>query len=63
VTFINHDEVCIRWSSDRALAGSVRDSAGVHDVIFTPNGWSCSCSEPYGCSHVLAVKGIAMVAS
>ena len=63
VTFVNFEEVCIRWSSDSALAASVRDQAGVHDVTFTSDGWSCSCSEPYGCSHVLAVKGIGMVAS
>jgi hypothetical protein len=63
VTFFNHDEVCIRWSSASALAASVRDSAGVHDVTFTADGWSCSCPEPYGCTHVLAVKGIAAAAS
>lgn len=62
MTFIN-SEVVIRWRSDRTLAASVRDASGIHDVVFTKDGWACSCPEPYGCAHVLAVKGIAMVAS
>ena len=63
MTFIHTDEIVIRWRSDRALAASVRDSNGVHDVVFTADGWSCSCGEDYGCAHVLAVKGVALVAS
>ena len=63
MTFIHHDEVQIVWRSDTALSASVRDPQGIVDVRFTVDGWSCTCGEPYGCSHILAVKGIVAVAS
>ncbi len=39
MTFINHDEVVIRWHSETALSGSVRDAAasttaiGLHQTV------------------------------
>jgi hypothetical protein len=63
MTFIHHDEVQIVWRSDSALSASVRDAHGVVDVRFTVDGWTCTCAEPYGCSHILAVRAIAMAAS
>jgi hypothetical protein len=64
MTFINQDEVCIVWRSDTALSASVRDGTGIHDIGFTIDGWSCTRpDEPAPCAHILAVKGIASVAS
>jgi hypothetical protein len=63
VTFIHTDEVQIVWRSDTALSASVRDAHGIVDVRFTVDGWSCTCGEDYGCSHVLALKSIAAAAS
>jgi len=63
MTFVNHEEIQIVWRTDTALSASVRDAQGVVDVRWTVDGWSCTCGEPYGCSHVLAVKSIAAVAS
>lgn len=65
MTFVQMDAVTIRWRSDRALAESVRDANGIHDVTWSAltNGWSCSCPEPYGCAHILAVRAIGSVAS
>jgi len=63
VTFVFTEEVVIRWRNDHALAASVRAHDGIHDVTFTADGWACTCPESYGCVHILAVKGIAAVAS
>ena len=63
MTFVHCDSVIIKWHSERSLSASVRDGAGIHDVVFTVDGWSCSCGEPHGCSHVLAVKDVGAVCS
>ena len=58
-----YDEVVIKWCSATTLTAAVRDGDGTYDCTFSADGWSCTCDEPYGCSHILAVKGIAMAAS
>jgi len=37
----------------------VRDDAGIFDVTHgCVTGWWCSCSDGYGCVHVLAVQQV-----
>jgi hypothetical protein len=50
-------DVCIRWRTPSLVSASVRDVDGIVDVRWTGySGWSCSCSDEYGCVHILAVR-------
>ena len=55
------DAVAIKWCSPTTLTASVRDSDGIVDVRCTADGWTCTCSQPFSCAHILAVKNITAV--
>jgi hypothetical protein len=64
VTFIHTDSVTIKWHSETALTASVRDAAGIWDQTWTAaNGWVCTCLADQPCTHSLAIRAVAMVAT
>lgn len=63
MAFLNHDEVRIVWRTGTSLTAFVRDAQGDADVHWTADGWSCSCVDEFGCSHILAGRSIAAVAT